>query len=50
MKKLIMLAFGTAVVCALNIGCTASAGIHPTSTAKPSSTVQVAYVTDARAK
>jgi hypothetical protein len=45
MKNLIMLALGTVAVCALGMGCTASAGIHPTSTAKPSATTQVAYVT-----
>ena len=50
MKNLIMLALGTMALCALNIGCTASAGVHPTSTAKPSSTVQVAYVSAPQAK
>ena len=50
MKNLIILAIGTAALSALNIGCTASAGVHPTSTAKPASNVQVAYVAAPRAK
>ena len=50
MKNLIMLALGTVAICALNIGCTASAGVHGTSTAKPSTTVQVAYVAAPQAK
>lgn len=45
MKKLIALSFVVAVAGLLNVGCTASAGIHKADAAKADSSRQVAYVT-----
>ena len=45
MKKLIAFSFVVAVAGLLNIGCTASAGIHGTNATKLDNSQQVAYVT-----
>ena len=44
MKKIIVLSFVAAVAGLLNIGCTASAGIHGTNATKLDNTQQIAYV------
>ena len=45
MKKLIAFSFVVAVAGLLNVGCTASAGIHGTNATKLDNSQQVAYVT-----
>ena len=45
MKKLIAFSFVVAIAGLLNVGCTASAGIHGTNATKLDNTQQVAYVT-----
>ena len=45
MKKIIAFSFVVAAAGLLNVGCTASAGVHTTDATKVSSTQQVAYVT-----
>ena len=45
MKKLIAFSFVVAAAGLLNVGCTASAGIHGTNATKVDSSRQVAYVT-----
>ena len=44
MKKIIAFSFVVAVAGLLNVGCTASAGIHGTNATKLDNTQQVAYV------
>ena len=46
MKKLLVLSFVVAVAGLLNVGCTASAGIHGTNATKLDNTQQVAYVSN----
>ena len=45
MKKIIAFSFVAAVAGLLNVGCTASAGVHGTNATKLDNTQQVAYVT-----
>ena len=45
MKKLIAFSFALVVAGLLNVGCTASAGIHGTNATKLDNSQQVAYVT-----
>lgn len=45
MKKLIAFSFVVVAAGLLNVGCTASAGVHTTDATKVSSSQQVAYVT-----
>ena len=45
MKKLIAFSFVIAAAGLLNVGCTASAGVHGTNATKVDNTQQVAYVT-----
>ncbi len=46
MKKIIALSFVAAVAGLLNVGCTASAGVHGTNATKLDNSQQVAYVTN----
>ena len=46
MKKIIAFSFVVAVAGLLNVGCSASAGIHGTNATKLDNSQQVAYVTN----
>lgn len=49
MKNIITITTLFVVATLLNVGCTASAGIHPSDATKLNTTTQVAYVTAPRA-
>ena len=44
MKKIIALSFVASIAGFLNVGCTASAGVHGTNATKLDNTQQVAYI------